>query len=78
MVRIITRERYVHSQLVVVCAFTNSVIQGFSDKITGLKEQVKGKITHDPALAERGHDRMTGELKKKELEEDAVGILDRQ
>ncbi|KAF7377607.1 Calmodulin-like protein [Mycena sanguinolenta] len=44
---------------------------GLADKITGIKEQVKGKITRDPALAEKGHDRMTGELKRKELEEDA-------
>ncbi|KAJ6466848.1 hypothetical protein C8R45DRAFT_1079379 [Mycena sanguinolenta] len=44
---------------------------GFSDKITGLKEQVKGKVTHNPALVETGHNRMTGELKQKELEEDA-------
>jgi hypothetical protein len=40
--------------------------------VTGLKEQVKGKVSHNPELAARGHDRMTGELKHKELEEDAV------
>jgi len=44
---------------------------GFLDKITGVKDQVKGKVTHNPELAAKGHDRMTGELKHKELEEDA-------
>ncbi|KAJ7319030.1 hypothetical protein DFH08DRAFT_891352 [Mycena albidolilacea] len=44
---------------------------GFVEKITGLKETVKGKVTHNPELAAKGHDRMTGELKHKELEEDA-------
>ncbi|KAF7369101.1 Calmodulin-like protein [Mycena venus] len=44
---------------------------GFLDKITGVKEQVKGKVTHNPELVAKGHDRMTGELKHKELEEDA-------
>ncbi|KAJ7233859.1 hypothetical protein B0H12DRAFT_1143411 [Mycena haematopus] len=44
---------------------------GFLDKITGIKEQVMGKVTHNPELANTGHDRMTGELKHKELEEDA-------
>jgi uncharacterized protein YjbJ (UPF0337 family) len=45
------------------------------EKITGLKEQVKGKVTHNPELVAKGHDRMTGELKHKELEEDAVSFL---
>ncbi|KAJ7901580.1 hypothetical protein B0H13DRAFT_2027590 [Mycena leptocephala] len=45
---------------------------GFLDKVTGLKEQVKGKVSHNPELAARGHDHMTGELKHKELEEDAA------
>ncbi|KAJ7040707.1 hypothetical protein C8F04DRAFT_1081831 [Mycena alexandri] len=45
---------------------------GFLDKVTGLKEEVKGKVTHNPELAAQGHDRMTGELKKKELEADAA------
>ncbi|KAJ7841047.1 hypothetical protein B0H14DRAFT_3457667 [Mycena olivaceomarginata] len=42
-----------------------------AEKITGIKEQVKGKVTHNPDLVAKGHDRMTGELKHKELEEDA-------
>jgi hypothetical protein len=45
------------------------------EKITGLKETVKGKVTHNPELAAKGHDRMTGVLKHKELEEDAVSFL---
>lgn len=43
---------------------------GFTDKVTGLKEEIKGKVTRKPELVQRGHDRITGELKKKELEED--------
>ncbi|KAJ7768273.1 hypothetical protein B0H16DRAFT_1519218 [Mycena metata] len=45
---------------------------GFLDKVTGLKEEMKGKVTRNPDLAAKGHDRMTGELKKKELEADAA------
>ncbi|KAK7050487.1 calmodulin-like protein [Favolaschia claudopus] len=44
---------------------------GFLDKITGMKEQVQGKVTHNPELATKGHDRITGDLKKKELDADA-------
>ncbi|KZS87405.1 hypothetical protein SISNIDRAFT_419586 [Sistotremastrum niveocremeum HHB9708] len=44
----------------------------FSSKITGLKEEVKGKILRKPELVETGHARRTGELaKKKQSEEDA-------
>jgi hypothetical protein len=45
---------------------------GFAKKITGIKEQVKGK---NPDLVAKGRDRMTGGLKHKELEEDAVSFL---
>ncbi|KAJ7088619.1 hypothetical protein C8R44DRAFT_892684 [Mycena epipterygia] len=45
---------------------------GFVDKITGLKEELKGKVTKNPELVSKGHDRMTGELKHKELDEDAA------
>lgn len=34
-----------------------------------MKEQIKGTIKRDPELKQRGHDRMTGELKKKQKEE---------
>ncbi|KAJ7604654.1 hypothetical protein FB45DRAFT_955572 [Roridomyces roridus] len=40
------------------------------DKMAGFKESVKGKITHNPDLAAKGHDRMTGELQRKEQEGD--------
>ncbi|KAJ7678122.1 hypothetical protein DFH06DRAFT_901742, partial [Mycena polygramma] len=43
---------------------------GLGDKITGLKEQVKGKISHNPDLVAQGHERVTGDLKKKELQGD--------
>ncbi|KAJ6551369.1 hypothetical protein B0H19DRAFT_1157366 [Mycena capillaripes] len=43
---------------------------GVFDKITGLKEQVQGKISHNPDLVEKGHERATGELKQKELKGD--------
>ncbi|KAJ7489350.1 hypothetical protein FB451DRAFT_1553185 [Mycena latifolia] len=45
---------------------------GFLDKVTGLKEELKGKVTKNPELVAKGHDRLTGELKHKELEEDAA------
>lgn len=42
----------------------------FMDKVTGLKEEMKGKITKNPELVAKGHDRVTGELKHKRLDED--------
>ncbi|CAK5262246.1 unnamed protein product [Mycena citricolor] len=47
---------------------------GFADKVTALKEQVVGKVTKNPELVTKGHDRWTGELKKKELDADAVSL----
>ncbi|KAG8686267.1 hypothetical protein FRC09_014249 [Ceratobasidium sp. 395] len=45
---------------------------GFGAKLTGYKEQIKGKVTHNPELAQQGHDRVTGDLKaKQQAEEDA-------
>ncbi|KAG8705539.1 hypothetical protein FRC08_001623 [Ceratobasidium sp. 394] len=45
---------------------------GFGAKLTGYKEELKGKLTRNPELAQRGHDRVTGELKaKQQAEEDA-------
>ncbi|CAK5262245.1 unnamed protein product [Mycena citricolor] len=49
---------------------------GFADKVTALKEQVVGKVTKNPELVTKGHDRWTGELKKKELDADAVKAQD--
>lgn len=45
------------------------------DKVTGYKEELIGKLFHNPQKAQHGHDLRTGELKRKELEEDEVGHL---
>ncbi|KAJ7054105.1 hypothetical protein C8F01DRAFT_1163946 [Mycena amicta] len=45
---------------------------GFLDKVTSLKEQVAGKVTGNPDLVTKGHDRWTGELRQKELDADAA------
>ncbi|KAI0653919.1 hypothetical protein C8Q70DRAFT_926767, partial [Cubamyces menziesii] len=39
------------------------------DKITGLKEELKGKILHKPDVVEHGRELRTGELKKKQQED---------
>ena len=39
------------------------------DRFQGIKEQIKGTVKRDPELKQRGKERMTGELKKKEKEE---------
>ncbi|KAJ3925414.1 MAG: hypothetical protein NXY57DRAFT_967871 [Lentinula lateritia] len=41
-----------------------------TDKLTGLKEELKGKVTKNPGLVEHGREMKSGELKKKEEEED--------
>ncbi|KAM0748907.1 hypothetical protein T439DRAFT_327417 [Meredithblackwellia eburnea MCA 4105] len=41
-----------------------------ADKMQGVKETIKGKITRDPELAEQGKQRITGELQEKERAED--------
>ncbi|KAI0674320.1 hypothetical protein C8Q78DRAFT_967696 [Trametes maxima] len=40
------------------------------DKLTGYKEEAKGKILRKPDLVEHGRELRTGELKKKQQEED--------
>ncbi|KAG7095210.1 hypothetical protein E1B28_005985 [Marasmius oreades] len=42
----------------------------FTDKVTGVKEEIKGKVTRHPDLVQQGHDRRTGELKRRERDED--------
>lgn len=37
-----------------------------SDKFTGIKEQIYGKVTGKPDLVETGQLRQTGELKRRE------------
>ncbi|KAG2059306.1 hypothetical protein BDR06DRAFT_949333 [Suillus hirtellus] len=43
---------------------------GLGEKLGGLQEEVKGKITRNPELVEHGRERRTGILKKKEQEQD--------
>ncbi|VDB91632.1 unnamed protein product [Peniophora sp. CBMAI 1063] len=38
-------------------------------KVSGLKEEVMGKVKHDPSLVQHGHDMRTGQLARKEREE---------
>ncbi|KAG8738863.1 hypothetical protein FRC10_006412 [Ceratobasidium sp. 414] len=42
---------------------------GFEAKVTGFKEKLEGWLTHNPALVQQGHDRITGELKAKQRAE---------
>jgi len=45
---------------------------GIGAKIQGMKEQIKGTITMNPELKQRGKERQTGELAEKEkAEQDA-------
>ncbi|KAF8880522.1 hypothetical protein BD779DRAFT_1446184 [Infundibulicybe gibba] len=39
------------------------------DKMTGVKEEIKGKLTRNQGLAQQGKERRTGILKQKELEQ---------
>jgi len=40
------------------------------EQITGIRETIKGRLKHDSQLEERGHERITGELKRKEREKE--------
>ncbi|KAG8987981.1 hypothetical protein FRB90_003041 [Tulasnella sp. 427] len=40
------------------------------EKIDGLKEEVKGKIKKDEHMIQEGHDKRTGELKRRQMEEE--------
>ncbi|RDX51897.1 hypothetical protein OH76DRAFT_1400796 [Lentinus brumalis] len=40
------------------------------DKITGYKEELKGKLFHKPELVQHGHEMRTGALKNNAMEED--------
>ncbi|KZT19021.1 hypothetical protein NEOLEDRAFT_1142609 [Neolentinus lepideus HHB14362 ss-1] len=42
----------------------------FGDKMSGLTEEVKGKVTRKPELVEHGRDMRTGELKRRAREKD--------
>ncbi|KAG0697471.1 hypothetical protein DFH29DRAFT_946396 [Suillus ampliporus] len=45
---------------------------GLGDKISGLQEEIKGKITKNPELVEHGREKRSGALKKKEQKEQDV------
>ncbi|KAF8578932.1 hypothetical protein K439DRAFT_1638425 [Ramaria rubella] len=51
--------------------FANKNRTTMGDKIAGLKEELVGKITKNPELVQKGHDRKTGELKKREHEDES-------
>ncbi|KAJ3503455.1 hypothetical protein NMY22_g18246 [Coprinellus aureogranulatus] len=40
------------------------------EKWDGLKEEVKGKVKHNPELVQHGKDKISGELKRREREAD--------
>ncbi|CUA73299.1 hypothetical protein RSOLAG22IIIB_05247 [Rhizoctonia solani] len=44
--------------------------KGLGAKVTGLKEQLKGKITGNHELEQKGKDRMAGKLAAKQQDED--------
>lgn len=44
-------------------------VQAFDSKLSGLKEQIKGKVTRNPDLVEHGRQQRTGELKKRQMGE---------
>ena len=60
--------RTVHALALLCKSLTTAQTTG--DKLTGLKEQVKGKVTGNHELARKGVERRTGELQKREQEAD--------
>ncbi|KAF4585073.1 hypothetical protein EYR40_001909 [Pleurotus pulmonarius] len=42
-----------------------------AEKWSGVKEEMKGKVTHNPGMVEEGRKRRTGELKREQMERDA-------
>ena len=53
-----------------------SPVQTIGEKIDGMKEEIKGKVKHDPELVQHGRDQRTGELKRKEMRKVAFPALD--
>ncbi|EJD40762.1 hypothetical protein AURDEDRAFT_127491 [Auricularia subglabra TFB-10046 SS5] len=49
-------------------AFADHTRATFGDKVKGFKEVLRSKVKHDPELAQAGHDRMTGETKRREFQ----------
>ena len=60
--------KYMHAMLTVMHG------QSTGDKLTGMKEEVKGKIFHKPELVEHGHELRTGALKQKQMQEDVSHV----
>lgn len=44
------------------------------DKLEGLKEEIKGKVTRNPDKVQHGKEMRTGELKRKQHEQDDVSL----
>lgn len=77
MDQITEKELYVVLQrmtLKIVLLISWTMIQGVGEKLGGLTEEVKGKVLKKPEVVQHGHDRRTGELKKKE-EDAAVSLV---
>ncbi|KAJ3912864.1 hypothetical protein F5877DRAFT_72040 [Lentinula edodes] len=45
-----------------------------TDKLSGLKEELKGKVTKNPQMVEHGKEMKTGEVKRREQQEDMNGL----
>ncbi|KAG8919567.1 hypothetical protein FRC02_001559 [Tulasnella sp. 418] len=41
------------------------------EKLSGIELELKGKITHNPELVQKGRDKFTGEAKRREMDEDS-------
>ncbi|KAF9652486.1 hypothetical protein BDM02DRAFT_3183528 [Thelephora ganbajun] len=44
------------------------------ERVDGLKQEIKGKINHDPKLVEHGRDQHTGELRRREMRQDLAPL----
>jgi hypothetical protein len=44
-------------------------VQSVSERIDGLKQEIKGKAKHDPELVEHGKKQRTGALKREGMKE---------
>ncbi|KAI0045972.1 hypothetical protein FA95DRAFT_1607272 [Auriscalpium vulgare] len=49
---------------------------GLDEKMTGVKEELKGRVLRKPDLVEKGRERRTGELKRKQQEEADVSAFE--
>ncbi|KAH9908242.1 uncharacterized protein B0H18DRAFT_1075866 [Fomitopsis serialis] len=48
--------------------------QTTGDKLSGYKDELKGKVLRKPDVAQHGHDLRTGELKRREQAQDDDGV----